>query len=146
LDWNEIEEGQILTGKVVRIEKSGVFVDIGAERPGLVHISEMAHGYINKPEDVVSKGQEVEVKVIGINRSKRQIDLSMKAVAPEPQVEEREEERQEELPTAMQIALERALAQSKENEGSEGGRKKQQKRGEQEDIIRRTLERHNRGS
>lgn len=147
LDWNEIEEGQILTGKVVRIEKFGVFVDIGAERPGLVHISEMAHGYINKPEDVVSKGQEVEVKVIGINRSKRQIDLSMKAVTPEPQIEEREEERQEEqLPTAMQIALERALAQGKANEGSQGGRKKQQKRNEQEDIIRRTLERHNRGS
>lgn len=146
LGWNEIQEGQVMNGKVVRIEKFGVFVDIGAERPGLVHISEMAHGYINKPEDVVSKGADVEVKVIGINRSKRQIDLSMKAVTPEPQAEVREEERQEELPTAMQLALERALAQSEENESSAGASQEQRKRSDQEDIIRRTLERHNRGS
>ena len=143
--WNEIEEGRFSPARLCA-SKFGVFVDIGAERPGLVHISEMAHGYINKPEDGV-EGAGSRSQVIGINRSKRQIDLSMKAVTPEPQIEEREEERQEEqLPTAMQIALERALAQSKANEGSQGGRKKQQKRNEQEDIIRRTLERHNRGS
>ena len=119
LTWDDVEVGQVYTGKVVRLEKFGVFVDIGAERPGLVHISEMAHGYINKPEDVTSKGQEVEVKVIGVNHSKKQIDLSMKAVMPEPRAEIEPDERQEELPTAMAVALQRALAESEaEGDGS----------------------------
>lgn len=148
LTWGEIETGQAYNGSVVRIEKFGVFVDIGAERPGLVHISEMAHGYINKPEDVVSKGQEVEVKVIGVNSSKKQIDLSMKAATPAPASAAQEQETYEEMPTAMAVALQRALAESEsadEEETSEGREQKPNKN-EQDDIIRRALERHNKGS
>jgi hypothetical protein len=59
LEWREITKGMVLKGKVVRLEKFGVFVDIGAERPGLVHISEMTHGYIKSPSDVVKEGDEV---------------------------------------------------------------------------------------
>ena len=47
LEWREIKVGNNVKGKVVRLEKFGAFVEIGAERPGLVHISEMAHGYVN---------------------------------------------------------------------------------------------------
>lgn len=149
LTWNDIEEGQIHQGKVIRVEKYGAFVDIGAERPGLVHISEMAHGYINKPEDAVTKGEEIEVKVIGVNQSKRQIDLSMKAVMPEPESAsasmQQEDEKQEDLPTAMALAIQRAqeLAERKaaEKQASKGNKKVSQQR-EQDDIIRRTLERH----
>jgi ribosomal protein S1 len=80
LDWNEIDKDMVVKGKVIRLEKFGVFVDIGAERPGLVHISELTHGYIKTPGEVVKEGDEVEVKVLGVNRRKKQIKLSMKAL------------------------------------------------------------------
>ena len=73
LEWREIKEGMVLKGTIARLEKYGAFVDIGAERPGLVHISELAHGYIRSPEDAVSVGEEVDVKVLSVNRRRKQI-------------------------------------------------------------------------
>jgi predicted RNA-binding protein with RPS1 domain len=73
-----------IKGKVVRLEKFGAFVEIGAERPGLVHISEMAHGYVKQPSDVVNEGDEIEAQILDFNRRKKQIKLSMKALLPEP--------------------------------------------------------------
>jgi small subunit ribosomal protein S1 len=86
LEWREIKAGNAVKGKVVRLEKFGAFVEIGAERPGLVHISEMAHGYVKVPGDVVKEGDEIEAQVIEVNRRKKQIKLSMKALQPEPEV------------------------------------------------------------
>lgn len=86
LEWREIKIGNTVKGKVVRLEKFGAFVEIGAERPGLVHISEMAHGYVKVPSDVVKEGDEIEAQVIEVNRRKKQIKLSMKALQPEPEV------------------------------------------------------------
>ena len=88
LEWREIKKGMNIKGKVVRIEKFGVFVEIGAERPGLVHISEMAHGYVKSPSDLVKEGDEIEAQVLDVNRKKKQIKLSMKALEPEPVIEE----------------------------------------------------------
>ncbi len=85
LEWREIKVGNTVKGKVVRLEKFGAFVEIGAERPGLVHISEMAHGYVKVPSDVVKEGDEIEAQVIDVNRRKKQIKLSMKALQPEPE-------------------------------------------------------------
>lgn len=86
LPWRKIEDGMVVTGTVVRLETFGAFVEIGAERPGLVHISEIAHGYIKTPGDVLKEGQEIEVKVLESDRRKRQIKLSIKELqeAPEP--------------------------------------------------------------
>jgi predicted RNA-binding protein with RPS1 domain len=90
LEWREIKVGNVVKGKVVRLEKFGAFVEIGAERPGLIHISEMAHGYVKQPSDVVKEGDEVEVQIIDVNRRKKQIKLSMKALQPEPEPEVKE--------------------------------------------------------
>lgn len=85
LEWRELKKGMTVKGKVVRMEKFGAFVEIGAERPGLIHISEMAHGYVRQPSDVVKEGDEVEAQVLDVNRRKKQIKLSLKALQPEPE-------------------------------------------------------------
>ncbi len=90
LEWREIKVGDTVKGKVVRLEKFGAFVEIGAERPGLVHISEMAHGYVKVPSDVVKEGDDIEAQIIDVNRRKKQIKLSMKAIQPEPEKVEEE--------------------------------------------------------
>jgi predicted RNA-binding protein with RPS1 domain len=95
VDWRELKPELVLKGKVVRLETYGAFVEIGAERPGLVHISEMAHGYVKAPGDVVKEGDEIEVMVLDVDRKKKQIRLSMKAVLPKP---EEKEEPQESAP------------------------------------------------
>jgi ribosomal protein S1 len=85
MDWRELKPELVLKGKVVRLETYGAFVEIGAERPGLVHISEMAHGYVKAPGDVVKEGDEIDVMVLDVDRKKKQIRLSMKAVLPKPE-------------------------------------------------------------
>jgi predicted RNA-binding protein with RPS1 domain len=86
LDWKDIAKDMIVKGKVVRLEKFGAFIEIGAERPGLIHISELAHGYVRQPGDVVKEGDEIEAQVIDVNKKKKQIKLSLKAMQsiPEP--------------------------------------------------------------
>ena len=76
LEWREIKTGLAVKGVVVRLETFGAFVEIGAERPGLIHISEMAHGYVRTPADVMKEGDEIEAEIIDFNRKKKQIKLS----------------------------------------------------------------------
>lgn len=114
VNWDTIKEGDTLEGQVERLENFGAFIDIGAERPGMVHVSEMAEGFVKSPSDVVKVGDKVEVRVLKVNRKKRQIDLSMKPI-PEP-VEQLPEEEEEELPSAMAIALRRAMMEDDEEE------------------------------
>jgi small subunit ribosomal protein S1 len=140
LGWNEIHVGQTYQGKVIRIEKFGVFVDIGAERPGLVHISELSSDYVASADDVVEKGAEVEVKVINLNRKKNQIDLSMKALAVPVKIEETSEE--EKVPTAMELAFQRAKEGREKDQPVTTAKQKAAQRAErQEEALRRTLQR-----
>lgn len=83
LEWREIKPGMSVKGKIVRLEKFGAFVEIGAERPGLVHVSELSHGFVKTPSDVVKEGDEVEAQVLDVDRRKKQIKLSMRALMPE---------------------------------------------------------------
>ena len=95
LEWREIETDMVVKGKVVRLEKFGAFVEIGAERPGLIHISELAHEYIKVPADVVKVGDDVEAQVLDVDKKKKQIKLSLKALQPEPEKPEVVEEPEE---------------------------------------------------
>jgi len=157
LDWRDIEPEMVLKGKVTRLEKFGAFVDIGAERPGLVHISEMTHDYVKTPGEVVKEGDEVEVKVLNVDKRKKQIKLSMKALE-EPPIKEiketvkpvkgsepapaaPEEEKEEPIPTAMEAALREAMQRSKEQHvATKGKRKSKGSSNELEQILTRTLQ------
>jgi small subunit ribosomal protein S1 len=154
MEWREIKPGMTIKGKVVRLETFGAFVDIGAERPGLIHISELSHSYVRTPGEVVREGDEVEAKVLEVNRRKKQIKLSIKALQELPenlQVRQRggkkkkkEEPKEPEL-TAMEIAMRQAMekADSDEQNGSSNKKKSRKNKEtslEQEEILSRTLE------
>jgi len=82
----ELKEGQELDGTVARIESFGAFVDIGGV-DGLVHVSEISHARVENPNQVLSVGQTVRVKVLGVKEAdggRPKISLSMKAAAPDP--------------------------------------------------------------
>ena len=80
----ELAVGAIVDGKVTGITKFGAFVSLPEGRSGLVHISEIAYTYVNEVSDHLHEGQEVKVKIIGIDQSNR-INLSIKQVEPPPQ-------------------------------------------------------------
>jgi small subunit ribosomal protein S1 len=146
--WNEIAEGNVYTGTVVRLEKFGVFVNIGAERPGLVHVSELAAGYVSDPSEVVNTGDTIEVKVIKVNRRKKQIDLSVRALEESTtRVVQEEEENLEPMPTAMELAMRQALEGSgielpSKSKSKRRTKKNKQRREEHEAIFARTLQEH----
>jgi ribosomal protein S1 len=89
MEWGEILPEMVVKGKVVRLETYGAFVDFGAERPGMVHVSELTRGYVKTPGEVVKEGDEIEAVVLEVNRKKKQIRLSMKALMPEIVEEEK---------------------------------------------------------
>jgi len=161
LEWKEIEPDMIVKGKVVRLEPYGAFVDIGAERPGMVHVSELAHGYVKTPGEIVKEGDEVEAKVLDVNRKKKQIKLSMKALEPEveefkpakkefkkgnkrgpkkemAEVAAQEEPKEPEL-TVMQMAWQEAVDKAKKEKAFKVKRAKSNLSQEQEDLLDRTM-------
>ncbi|MGG1631272.1 30S ribosomal protein S1 [Rossellomorea sp. NRS-1567] len=79
----DIESGAILEGTVQRITDFGAFVDIGGV-DGLVHISQLSHEHVEKPSDVVTEGQKVQVKVLSVDRDNERISLSIKETLPGP--------------------------------------------------------------
>ena len=78
LRFEDLQENQILTGTVRNVTDFGAFVDVGVKHDGLVHISEMSNGFVKNPSDVVSVGDIVKVKVIGIDKERQKVKLSMK--------------------------------------------------------------------
>lgn len=83
----ELAVGSIVEGKVSGITKFGAFVSLPEGRSGLVHISEISYTYVNDVKDHLQEGQEVKVKIIGVDESGR-INLSIKkAMEPPPRPE-----------------------------------------------------------
>lgn len=81
--WEQIKEGQVIKGKVMRLTNYGAFVDIGGI-DGLLHVSEMAWGHIKKPSDIVAEGDEIEVYVLQVDTDKQKISLSLKGLLKNP--------------------------------------------------------------
>ena len=151
VEWQDLKDGNVYTGKIVRHENFGSFVDIGAEKEGLVHVSEISHEYIRHPSQAIAVGDEVQVKVLGFDRRKRRINLSIKALleSPEKDVEDLvgevfdldEEEEIEEVPTAMEYAIRQAMGDDAPKSSRKNKKKKRNKRRQiQDDIIGRTLD------
>ncbi len=159
-DWKELEPEMVVKGKVIRLEPYGAFVEIGAERPAMIHVSELTQGYVKTPNEVVKEGDEVEAKILNVDRKKKQIKLSMKALQPEieeikpareekkgkrahkkemTEVVEKEEPKEPEL-TPMQIAWQEAMSKSNADKAFKVRRTKSGLTAEQEEILNRTLE------
>ncbi len=80
LDLDDLREGMILTGTVRNVVDFGAFVDIGVTQDGLVHVSELSDRYVKHPLDVVAVGDVVHVRVLGVDKRRNRISLSMKGV------------------------------------------------------------------
>ncbi|HTX90159.1 MAG TPA: S1 RNA-binding domain-containing protein [Anaerolineales bacterium] len=164
LEWRELKPDMIVKGKVSRLEAYGAFIDIGAERPGLVHVSEISHDYVKNPSEVLKEGDEVEAKILDVDRRKKQIRLSIKATLAKPEevlaevnkAETRKErgkggkksnkqesytdetESKEPELTAFQVAFQQAQERAKKQ--SKVKKSKSDTTEEQEEIFNRTLE------
>lgn len=80
LDMSDLKEGMILRGTVRNVIDFGAFVDIGVHQDGLVHVSQLSERFVKHPSEVVSVGDIVNVKVLGVDMQKKKISLSMKGV------------------------------------------------------------------
>ena len=85
--WREFERknqtGEVITGQVTKLVPFGAFVRVGEGVEGLVHISELAREHVESPEEVVQVGEQVRVKVVDVDVSRRRISLSIKRVGDE---------------------------------------------------------------
>lgn len=165
-DWRDLKPEMVVKGKVIRLESFGAFIDIGAEKSGLLHVSELSHGFVRSPSDFLKEGDEVEVMILDVDRKKKQIKLSMKALEAQPEIEEEkpeplakpakgkkgskkskaeadenEETSSEPEPTAMELAYRQAMSREK-SRNQESARNKKDKTAsqDQEDLLARTLE------
>ncbi len=87
--WQNVESqfpvGSRTTGPVSRLMDFGAFVKLAPGVEGLIHISELAHGRVFRVSDVLSEGQEVEVKILAVDPEKQRIGLSLKALMTQPE-------------------------------------------------------------
>jgi uncharacterized protein len=91
----DLKEGMLCPGIVTNVTNFGAFVDIGVHQDGLVHISQLTHQFVQDPKEVVKPGDQVQVKVLGVDLEKNQIALTMlleERPKPEPKPRPRPEE------------------------------------------------------
>lgn len=130
--YNNIEErfpvGSVITGKVVRMFNFGAFIEVAEGVDALCHISQISNRRLNKPDEVLEEGMEVDVRVLEVSNETRRISVSIKDVAPIDTLLNPEDEIEEEVaedvaptsyvdtaeadaPTVMEQAIEEAVAE-----------------------------------
>lgn len=85
----KFQEGQVLEGKVTGIQPYGAFVALDENVQGLVHISEVTHGYVKDINEHLSEGDEVQVKILNIDEANNKYSLSIRATQEAPQTSRR---------------------------------------------------------
>jgi len=120
--WDYAEQkypkNTVVTGLVKKTTEFGAFVEIEPGLEGLIHISELDFRRVNRVEDVLKEGQETEAQVLEINKNKKRISLSLKAIKPKPE------------PTAEELAAQQASqAEEKQRREAEFKRRKSLKGG-----------------
>lgn len=149
----DLEKGEIVEGTVTRILPYGAFIDIGVGRDALLHVREMSEGYVKRPEDVVTVGEKLEVRIVAVSRRRNRIDLSLKGLRPEEEeaaagneaIEEIAEDPFEnvEVLSPMELAFKKAMEADSAEEEKPSKRKRKGSRNRsrslQDEIIERTL-------
>ncbi|TCO71044.1 S1 domain-containing post-transcriptional regulator GSP13 [Marinisporobacter balticus] len=92
---NNLEVGTIVVGKVTAIKPFGAFVALEEGKEGLVHISQIAHGFVKDINEHLSVGAEVKVKILSIDEASGKISLSIRATQPVPETQEQDKPRAE---------------------------------------------------
>ena len=105
----KIEVGSVLTGKVTGIQPYGAFVAIDENTQGLVHISEITHGFVKDINDHLKVGDEIQVKVLSVDEEAGKIGLSIRATQEAP-----------EQPVKVKKARKRAAAIINQDDDSQG--------------------------
>jgi small subunit ribosomal protein S1 len=155
----DLKAGDIAQGTVTRILPYGAFVDIGIGRDALLHVREMSSGFVEKPEDVVQVGENIEVRIIELSRRRGRVDLSLKGLRDEPEPEpvvedvapeeepvaEADEFEDVEVLSPMELAFKKAVeaegAEIRVNKKKRGKRDRgRDNRSLQDEIIARTLD------
>jgi small subunit ribosomal protein S1 len=98
--------GEVVSGEVTKLTSFGAFVEIGSDLEGLLHISEMSDGKVEKPEEVVQPGQKLQLKILNVDPTERKIGLSLKGLEqpPAPPAPPAEPKKEEKKPKAEKKA------------------------------------------
>ncbi len=81
--WDKLNEGEVVTGIVRRLTDFGAFVDVGGV-DGLIHVTDLSWGRIKHPSEVVAPNQEVQVKILSLDKERERIQLGYKQLQPKP--------------------------------------------------------------
>ncbi len=153
----DLEEGMVVTGRITRLERYGAFVDIGVGRDGMLHVKEMAHGYVEKPEDLVTVGDELQVQIVGLDTRRGRIDLSRKGLLPPPEAPAAQTiaapaapgDASADVPVVEEVfqsPFELAFQEANQSSRRSGDRRKKTRvwdeYEEEEDLIQRTIAHH----
>ncbi|MDQ6655983.1 MAG: S1 RNA-binding domain-containing protein, partial [Verrucomicrobiota bacterium] len=118
--WKEIDQrykiGDLVTGKVTKLASFGAFVQLADDIDGLVHISQLSEEHVTKVKDILKVGQEVEARVIKVDKVERRIGLSIKAANYSEEDLKRESEAFDSLrPGEDMVGLEKAFEAAEED-------------------------------
>jgi small subunit ribosomal protein S1 len=142
VEWKDLKQGQVYTGRIARMEKYGVFVDFGAERAGLLHMREVGSSYVRHPSELFREGDEIDVSIKEVDSRRKRIDLTM--VDLTTYTDDDDEDGGLETASPMEMAFQKAQEDASHEQERHEPTKSKRHRKEQDQILARTLEEHGR--